>query len=289
MRFHPLDDHTRRRFDEDGYLIVREALPRAQVDELLAVCDRVMADHRLDSSEAKGRTSDGFRNCVALDPAIARLAGEERTVSWMTQLLSPNIQLHTSQLIYKEPDPGEGDPNRFAVGWHRDIHTQPEDLGHDGNRRVEVKIAYYLSPGTAANGVTLVARGSHHWREAPCFDERGDPPETVVPDLAPGDALLFENRTWHAARANATPAARKCIILGYSYRWMRPDDWVEQPRATLDSQHEFVRELLTPTTRRDARGAFTLDPSNPRLLDWARAHGALGSAAWARAHGVSTP
>jgi ectoine hydroxylase-related dioxygenase (phytanoyl-CoA dioxygenase family) len=289
MRFHPLDDATRQRFDQDGFLVLRQAIPREQVDGLTMACDRVMAADGVDGRQSDG-AYNGFRNAVALDPAIARLAGDERAVSWMTQLLSANIQLHTSQLIYKRTEAAGADPRRWSPGWHRDIHPLPDDLGEDGNRRFEVKIAYYLSPARGlGSGVTQVARGSHRWRERPAFDADGNPSDVVVPELEPGDALLFEYRTWHAARVNTSAVTRKCLILGYSYRWMRPDDWVAQPREVLAGLDEVGRELLTPTTHRDEEGRFTLAPSNPRMHEWARAHGALGSAAWARARGLSTP
>jgi ectoine hydroxylase-related dioxygenase (phytanoyl-CoA dioxygenase family) len=207
MHFHLLDDETRARFDRDGYLIVRSAIPRAQVDELLAAGDRLMSTDQVDGRQRTSAAYDGFRNCVALDPAIARLVSVARTVSWMTQLLSANIQLHTSQLVYKTSEAIGGDAKRLSPGWHRDIHPLPQDLGEDGNQRFEVKVAYYLSPGTLANGVTMVARGSHRWRERPSFDADGNPPETVAPELEPGDALLFENRTWHAARVNTSAIA----------------------------------------------------------------------------------
>lgn len=279
MEFHPLSERERRQFEADGFAIWRQALPEAQVAALRALAERLVASPRREMRQQEG-LMDGFRNCVALDPAIAALVSLPRAVSWAMQLLSPNLQLHTSHLIVSEPAPPGADPERYATGWHRDIYPLPEDLGDHDNCRVELKIAYYLSAGNASNGVTRVARGSHRWRAPPAWDARQEPPAVVVPDLAPGDALLFENRTWHAARINTSGARRIVLILGYSYRWMRPDDWTAQAPSLLAGLDPAARELLTPTTRRAADGSFTLAPAHPWLVEWARQHHVQGHAAW---------
>jgi hypothetical protein len=54
---------------------------------------------------------------------------------------------------------------------------------------------------------------------------------------------------------------------------------MEQRPEVLGWLDAIGRELLIPTTHRDERGRFTLAPSNPRMIEWARDHGAIGAAA----------
>ncbi len=279
MDFLALDDSTRRRFDEDGFLVIRDALSKLQVEALVQASDRLFASDRVADRSKPGDAYDGFRNVVAFGgEPFERLLTNGATVPLAAQLLSRNLQLHTSQLIYKKPERPGADPKAMSPGWHRDIHTVPSDLGDDGNRRFEVKIAYYFSEArTRQSGVTLVARGSHRWTAKPTFDSQGDPPDVVVPDLGPGDALLFENRTWHAATVNTSQVVRKCAIFGYSYRWMRPDDWVEQDPELLRRLDPVGRDLLTPMRWRDAEGRFVLTPNNQELHAWFDRHGARGA------------
>ncbi|HYE06788.1 MAG TPA: phytanoyl-CoA dioxygenase family protein [Planctomycetota bacterium] len=281
MRFHQLDDATRRRFEDDGFLIVRGALAADEVAELIDAGERLIAsDQVFDRTGAKDAAYDSFRNAIAHGgPAYERLLTHGPTVSIAAQLLSKNLQLHTSQLIWKRPEPG-ADPRALSPGWHRDIHTVTADLGEDAVQRFEVKIAYYLSPAHGReSGVTMVARGSHRWRGAPRFDAHRDPPDVVVPDLEPGDALLFENRTWHAAAVNTSAITRRCAIYGYSYRWMRPDDWVVQDPALVARLDPVGRDLVTPMCWRDRDGRFSLQPNIEALHGWFDQHRARGAAA----------
>ena len=279
MDFTRLSDEQRTRFDEDGYLIVRGALEPAQVSALVAAGDRLIAsDEKLDR-QSDGKNYDGFRNVIARDPAFAALLTHGRTVPLLAQLLSPNLQLHTSHLIYKHPEPAGTDPLGLSPGWHRDINTVPSDLGWLGNQRFEIKIAYYLSDARPTNsGVTMVARGSNNWTRPPQFDAAGNPPGLVLPDLAPGDALLFENRTYHAARVNTSQVTRKCVMFGYSYRWMRSDDWYEQPEELLAGLEDIGRELVSPMRHRAADGRFAPCADRHALRDWAQQHDVRGAA-----------
>ena len=58
------------------------------------------------------------------------------TISLLVQLMSPNIHLHSTALIYKRCKP---DAQTFRRGWHRDIRI-PEDLGNAGLPRVGIKV-----------------------------------------------------------------------------------------------------------------------------------------------------
>ena len=280
MHFHRLGDDDRQHFDEQGYLIVRKALSQQQIDDLTTVSDRLIASHQVFDRARMSDTYDGFRNAIAYGgEPFERLLTQGSTVSLAAQLLSRNLQLHTSQLIYKHPERDVADPQALSPGWHRDIHTIPSDLGEEGNRRLEVKIAYYLTRAHGRqSGVTLVAQGSNQWTQRPDFNTAGDPPAVVVPDLEPGDALLFENRTWHAAQVNTSSHTRKCIIYGYSYRWIRPDDWEQQAPELLARLEPIGRELLTPMHWKDAQGRFDLAPNIQALPAWFDQHQAQSAA-----------
>jgi ectoine hydroxylase-related dioxygenase (phytanoyl-CoA dioxygenase family) len=280
MDFSLLTPDARRFFDSNGYLIVRKALSSATVDELVAVSDQLVKRPQVEDRSTISATYDGFRNVIAYGGTpYERLLTHGSTVPLAAQLLSRNLQLHTSHLIYKYPETTTNAGNQLSPGWHRDIHTIPSDLGDAGNNRFEVKIAYYLSKAHGRDsGVTMVARGSNGWRTPPAMNAAGDPPEVVVPDLDPGDALLFENRTWHAAQVNTSAVVRKCIIFGYSYRWLRPDDWTVQDPALLERLDPIGRELLTPMSWKNAQGRFEVVPNIRALPSWFDVHQARSSA-----------
>jgi ectoine hydroxylase-related dioxygenase (phytanoyl-CoA dioxygenase family) len=64
----------------------------------------------------------------------------------------------------------------------------------------------------------------------------------------PGDAVFFEQRTWHAVGPNYSTLARKNVYIGYCYRWMKAIDFVTQPDDLLAKANPIQRQLLGAAT-----------------------------------------
>ncbi|MFV2216372.1 phytanoyl-CoA dioxygenase family protein, partial [Actinomadura sp. LOL_016] len=166
----------------------------------------------------------------------------------LVALLSTNLHLMSSNLIYMPSIPTDGMrtirvPERH--GWHRDIGSAADDLGADTVPRLAIKAAYFLSDLTPDAGVTMVVPGSHT-RTGPVTVPTNaiDPPDAITPDLGPCDALLFENRTWHAGGLNTSGRPRLAVMMQYGYRWLAPIDdpaphLLERPDLT-----DIQRQLL---------------------------------------------
>lgn len=205
MDFTPLSPDDKRQFYEQGYLVVRNALDEDSVAALLKAGDALVASSRTEDRQCmnEGRF-DGFRNVIAIDDAFVPLLTNPRTVPLIVQLFGPRIHLTTSHLIYRAPDP-EGTPHTERLpGWHRDIMYTSDDLGFAHTPRLEMKCAYYLTDLSAPHsGATLLSPGSNHAKERIAIDPAtGDPANVLEPSLRPGDAVFFENRTWHAGGRN---------------------------------------------------------------------------------------
>ena len=158
----------------------------------------------------------------------------------------------TSHLIYKHPDPKGTPPETREPGWHRDIAGVPDDIGHAHIPRMEMKVAYYLTDlSKPQSGVTLFSPGSNHLKHALKIPAGRENAENVVePLLEPGDAVLFENRTYHAATANLSDHTRKTIMFGYGHMWLNPMDYAMQPESLVEKLdpigRQLVRALKTP-------------------------------------------
>ena len=261
-----LTSEQRQAFDEDGFLVVPKALDGETVDRMVETGDRLMADF-LNSDDEKYYAQS--RQSIVQQEAFKPLISFSPTVPLIVQLLTPQIHLHTASLIYKKPrDPGNTPPER---GWHRDIGTQ-EDLGHAGLHRVGVKVCYCLTDFHQPNsGMTLLARSSHLRDEALAISRgEADPPEMVDAILDAGDAILFENRTFHSAAPNLSDRVSKVIIFGYAYRWMRPDinlDLMDLSAPWLQELDDIDKQLL------GADGYHDLINPPKALLEWAERHG----------------
>jgi len=270
MEFVRLEPEQRRTFDEDGFLVVRNALPATTVAKLVESCDK-LAQVFLNKPHLQGKPE---YNHLDLRPGLLRerplfdLIAGSFAVSMVVQLLSPNIHLHSTALICKRPESRDTPP--FRRGWHRDIRM-PKDIGQDNMPRVGVKICYCLTDfPDAASGMTLLARGSHR-KTGPLVLRKGgvDPAGADLCDLTlnAGDAFLFDNRLFHTATPNLSDRVSKVLMYGYSYRWMMPEVYLEISREQFAQADPITYQLLG--------GYRDVDTPPWALQRWAKRHGVL--------------
>ena len=269
MDFVELTAAQRQAFNDDGFLVVRNALDADTVAQLADESDR-LADAFLRKPEISGKPEYNhldLRRGLLKEKALLALVSNSTTVPLVVQLLSTNIHLHSTTIIYKRPENPDDPP--FRRGWHRDIRI-PRDLGHEQLPLVGIKICYCLTDFPQPNsGMTLMARGSHRLPEPLSIPKGGiDPRDFDVCDvqLKSGDALFFENRIYHTAAPNRSDRISKVVIYGYAYRWMKPEVYLENP----DEQQLLATD---PVTRQLLGGYRDVDTLPWALDRWAKHHG----------------
>jgi hypothetical protein len=275
MQFTPLTAEQRRTFYQEGYLIVRNAIDSTLVSQLLEAGDRMIASKReRDRQRLDNGLFDSFRNCIAIDDAFLPLLTNPRVVPLIVQLFGPRIHLTTSHLIYRKTDSADTPRNRRLPGWHRDIQNTPEDVGHAWLPRMEMKCAYYLTDLTEPDsGVTLVSPGSNHSKvPLPINPETGDPEKVLEASMKPGDALFFENRTYHAGAFNRSGRTRKAVMFGYSFMWLRPMDYMVQSPELIEKVSDPIGKQLLGGLQ-DEQGHFVPGGIHKPLTDWCAKHG----------------
>jgi hypothetical protein len=269
MDFVRLEPGQRRSFEEDGFLVIPNALTAEAVGRLVEACDR-LARPLLQKPKLAGRPEYNhldLRPGLLREDALFELVANSSTVPLIVQLLSPNIHLHSTTLIYKRPESPEDPP--FRRGWHRDIRI-PRDLGHESLPLVGIKVCYCLTDFHGRDrGMTLMARGTH-LRTGPLVIRKGevDPEGVEVCDLRvnAGDAILFENRIFHTAAPNRSDRTSKVLMYGYAYRWMKTEVYLEVPdKQLLEKADSVERQLLG--------GYRDVDTPPWALQDWAERNG----------------
>jgi len=269
MDFVPLTSEQQTAFAEDGFLVVRKALNPETVAQLTEESDR-LAGVFLRKPEISGKPEYNhldLRRGLLKEKTLLALVTNSTTVPLVVQLLSPNIHLHSTTIIYKRPENADDPP--FRRGWHRDIRI-PKDLGHEQLPLVGIKVCYCLTDfHEPSSGMTLMARGSHRL-PGPLPIPKGeiDPRDIEVCDLQlnAGDALFFENRIYHTAAPNCSDRISKVVIYGYAYRWMKPEVYLEN----LDEQ----QLLPTDSVTRQLLGGYRDVDTTPWAIErWAERHG----------------
>ena len=251
-----LTEAQRQFFDDNGYLVVPDVLSTEMVDKLTQVSDRL-----IESFDANGAYVQR-RPGIVQEPDFHPLLTQSPTVPLVAQLLSPNIQLHTTAIIYKFPEPADEEVVNQR-GWHRDSGLAV-DLRHKNVPRVSIKVGYCLTDFKQSHsGFTLFASGSH-LIDTPLPIPKGevDPVGTIELCLNAGDAFLFENRLFHTSAPNLTDRVSKVIIFGYAYRWMggshKAMSLVQPDDAVLAQVDDVAKQLLGATS--------------DGLIDWAKQH-----------------
>lgn len=268
MDFIPLKPAQKKSFEEDGFLVIRQALDPKTNQAVLEACDR-LAKPFLNKGKILNKpwyNDLDLRPGMMEEEALYNLVAHSPTVPLIAQLLTPNIHLHSTALTYKRPENPDYPP--YRRGWHRDIRI-PWDLGHANLPVVGIKVCYCLTDfDKPDSGITIMARKSH-LREEPLRipHDKIDPEDLEVCDLQlkAGDALLFENRIFHTATPNRSDRIAKRLIYGYAYRWMKPEIYLD----TLDKK---LIESADPITRQLLGWYRDIDTPPWALQDWAKKH-----------------
>lgn len=230
----PLDETARARFYSEGFVVLRDAIPRARIEALRALAEADLdpligpaeyeADVRYpgapDSRAATGGDTprrllfaiardDAFRR-MGTDPLIAGALGllfEDRDVCL--------CQSHHNCIMTKHPGYSS------ATLWHQDVRYWSFD-------RPELISAWIpLGEERASNGALLVIPGTHRLepdrgRLDHALFLRPELPENAalidsaqVVELAPGDVLFFHARLFHAAGRNETDEVKLSLVFTY--------------------------------------------------------------------------
>ena len=220
MKFKLLSQAQRHHFQKEGYLIVPGTLDQAKIDQLVEATDRFMATQDAPVRYYANRYID-----MLFDPILLPLITNEHILPLVMQLMSYDLHLMRTHLIYKYPQESSYEPiypdgdGRSFRNWHRDLNNFAPD--HPIRGTVAIRVGYALTDCAVANsGATLLVPGSHRLTEQLRFGkDELDPPEFVEPSLRAGDAYIFSTSTYHTPAVNFTQDVAKVMLVSYAYSW----------------------------------------------------------------------
>jgi ectoine hydroxylase-related dioxygenase (phytanoyl-CoA dioxygenase family) len=282
VRVHDVDaaqaavlDAQAEQFDQDGMLIIRRAVAPETIERVRAATDRIVAEGgpagRWIGKAVSARRRIEYRGLFNLDDAFLDLLAPPTVFPLIVRILGPNIHMMSSQTLYTHPNQ---EPRPHHGGWHRDVIGSSEDLGYDKTPRLAIRVGYYLTDiSQPGSGSTLFAPGTHRLT-APISLPRGDrdPESWVRPEIEPGDAVLWENRTFHAPENNTSQHTRKAVMIQYGYRWLRPVDFLDHPPELLAKCDPVAQQLLSSHDFNEDGSMLRMKGSRA-LKEWAAEHG----------------
>ncbi|MGH2952431.1 MAG: phytanoyl-CoA dioxygenase family protein [Solirubrobacterales bacterium] len=270
-----VSDELVAKFNRDGYIVIEDAVSPETIERVRSAADRIVAEGRepgrwWGKPETAPRRVE-YRGIFNLDDAFMDLLAPTAVFPLVVKIMGANLHMMSSQLVYQKPH----QPPTGAVrgGWHRDVIGTSEDLGYDATPRLALRVGYYVSDiSQPGSGATLFAPGSHLLKEPIPMAQGTDNPEDFVrPKVKPGDAVIWENRTFHAPERNTSADVRKAIMIQYGYRWLRPVDYLTHPPELLERCDPVTRQLLDSTDL-NPDGSMTRMKGSKSLLEWAAEH-----------------
>lgn len=147
---------------------------------------------------------------LVMHPAILAIAGRI-LLPWCDRIalnLTQAIEIHSGALPQL--------PHRDQDMWQ----------GPKGTLEYLVNVMWPLAPFTWENGGTRLWTGSHADPDAIWSEE-----EAVVPQVSPGDALVFLGSTLHGGGGNVSGVPRRGIVVSYCLGWLKPFElqWLVYP------------------------------------------------------------
>ena len=266
-----LTDQERRQFEEDGYFVVKEALPRDMIPDLTTTIDRIDDEMRPQLGNETHDSCNHF-DFIGKSDIFLDLLDWPKTFPKVWGLLGWHIQLYHSHAIIMPSLPAGEEPRRKRLGWHQDSGRLNIDLEGDPRPRVSLKVAFFLTDCLDADSGNFHAiPGSHlHNRlELPEDGESDTEGATPIP-VAAGDAVFFDRRVWHAGGHNRSGRTRKTLFYGYSYRWLKPRD--DMTVGHYMDRSDPIRRQLLGDSPSGGHGFTSPKPEDIPLRDWIKEH-----------------
>mgnify|MGYP001467084053 CR=1 FL=1 len=204
-------------FDLEGYLVVKNALSPAQVDELNALGDEQSAGKFEDNGMF--RTDDVSR----WGPAGLNLIDNEVTFPYMIELLGPKVRIDHDYCIFMHAHE-DGYQSRLHGGPYGGTHDEADHWYRYDNgvmRNGLTVFTYCLAPAGRGDGGFACIPGSHKSNFVPLLPNPvrhfEEPAHYVYqPVVEAGDCIIFTEALVHGTQRWMADHERRALLFKYS-------------------------------------------------------------------------
>lgn len=252
-----LSEEDFKRWNDDGYLHIKGALPSAEVVKLR---DGIMQLERrfasLPAAERQqflglsGNDRDiNIKQAVSFTSMLDPLTDHPGVFGRVLGLMGPYLQVAGTEVFLRYPH-----SERLLR-----LHTD----GGPAFRRffprpdspvLQLKVQFFLTDLSEPDSGNLTVVPGSHVVPLPDNGQDDAPGQRHQILAAPGDAVIFPWSLWHSVGPNRSERVRVSAIIRYAQLWCRPQDY--------DELDDAVFERLTTPRRRLLFGRMSAEPEN---------------------------
>jgi len=272
-------------FQENGYVIVRNAIGQGPVQAVLARAETLLGE-TCDLHRRRFPRQGSMLPTQLTDPVWASLITYPSIIRVMNSLGAQDLRWLSGYVISKPP-------HSPRLWWHQDWWAWQHPITC-ALMPAQLSVMIYPAGATEHNGCLRIIPRSHRTRHRlhDVLPEAHSPEvnnihsnhmayaiqsdEISIP-VRPGDIVLCDVRLLHATFANSSDNERPCITLWYvpSYRNL-PEEFKQhyaqhpcQPRAAdLEILPPHLRKLAIPAAEGDELVSVDLNRTPGELLPW---------------------
>ena len=245
IRQYSLDTQQLEQYESDGYLLIRNYIPKEIIHEITNELGRLSADKSIRELESVITEPDSNEvrslfNLPQISHVFNNISRSSEILDIVMQLLGGSVYLHQSRINIKPAFRGKSFP------WHSDFETWHVEDGLPRMRCLSCSI--FLTENNPYNGPLFVIPGSHkyyvscagetpenHFRVSLKKQYYGSPNESALGQLLagkqingcfgePGDLLIFDGNIMHGSPDNISNIPRTNLFLAYNSCGNPPQD-----------------------------------------------------------------
>ena len=231
----------REHWDEMGYLVLKQAIPREEAAAYLDSADRVVEEYAKSDPAKYSHGAYTIIRTLERTSGLDGLMDHPRTFGVILDLMGPYLQIMGSQIYVRHPSEGS------LIGWHTDAGPSLAGIRVErGSLPLNFKVQIFLTDIPEPDCANFCVVPGSHRREFPSdgLPSGENPPDMKQLCVEAGDVAIFPHNLWHGVAPNKLSVIRRSVTLRYGQMWCRPYDYEKAPDSMLSRMTPRRRRLM---------------------------------------------